>query len=179
MNEYRPPIIVFGMIIPLLFIGSIVAAAAFGRARVKESFAEKSSAYRTNSVTAQAAQEVEKAVTAKLPHLERWQASLSEETASIVNSNLREVYATLPGKEIQQTAFEPGPASTFGNASKQKSSQVRIALRGTFRTLQRAFLDLESRLPQLQLEELRMEPVSPTSSQINCQVNFTIWERTP
>ena len=45
--------------------------------------------------------------------------------------------------------------------------------------MQRAFLELESRLPQLQLQELRIEP-NPNSQNpsplLNFQVNYTAWE---
>ena len=110
-------------------------------------------------------------------HLERWETQLAEETASAVGTNLREIYAQLPSKEIQQTAFErPGASGGFGTASAQNSSQIRIALRGTFRTLQRAFLELETRMPQLQLEELRIDPNATQSSLLNLQVTYTAWE---
>ena len=83
----------------------------------------------------------------------------------------------LPGKEIQQTAFErPSGSGGFGSASAQNSSQIRIAFRGTFRTLQQAFLQLETRMPQLQLQEFRMDPNSTQSSLLNFQVTYTAWE---
>jgi hypothetical protein len=51
-----------------------------------------------------------------------------------------------------------------------------MAFRGTYRTLQRAFLALETRMPQLQLQELRLEPNATQSSLINLQVTYTAWE---
>jgi hypothetical protein len=83
----------------------------------------------------------------------------------------------LPNKEIQQTAFEPtSTKSGFGAVSAQSSSQLRIAFRGTYRTMQRAFLELETRMPQLQLQELRIDPSSNQSSLLNFQVSYTAWE---
>ena len=51
-----------------------------------------------------------------------------------------------------------------------------MAFRGTFRTMQRAFLELETRMPQLQLQELRIDPSSSQSSLLNFQVIYTAWE---
>ena len=98
--------------------------------------------------------------------------------ASTVATNLREISSSLPSKEFQQTAFErPSGSGGFGSASAQKSSQLRIAFRGTFRTMQRAFLELETRMPQLQLQDLKMDPSSTQSSLMNFQVTYTAWEK--
>ena len=54
-----------------------------------------------------------------------------------------------------------------------------MVFRGTFRTMQRAFLELESRMPQLQLQELRIDPSPNQQNQaplLNFQVNYTAWE---
>lgn len=178
MNLYRKNIAVFGLALPVLGAVLIVVACGFLKGKMKTSFEVKQSNFRTYEQGRLAALEIETTVTRQLPHLERWEKSLSEETASSVGTNLREIYSHLPNKEIQQTAFErPGGAVGFGAASAQKSSQIRIAMRGTFRTLQRAFLELETRMPQLQLEELRMEPVTSHASQLNFQVTYTAWEK--
>ena len=84
---------------------------------------------------------------------------------------------SLPTKEIQKTASERLPVKGgFGTISAQPSSQVRMAFRGTFRTMQRAFLELETRMPQLQLQELRIDPSTSQSSLLNFQVTYTAWE---
>ena len=93
---------------------------------------------------------------------------------------MRAIAEALPAKEFQKTAFErTNTKGGFGTVSAQPSSQLRIVFRGTFRTMQRAFLELESRLPQLQLQELRIDP-NPNqqnpSPLLNFQVNYTAWE---
>jgi hypothetical protein len=94
-----------------------------------------------------------------------------------VTTNIREITEHLPAKEIQQTAFEPtNTKGGFGAVSAQPSSQLRIAFRGTYRTMQRAFLELETRMPQLQLQEMRIDPSSNQSSLLNFQVSYTAWE---
>jgi len=45
--------------------------------------------------------------------------------------------------------------------------------------MQRAFLELETRMPQLQLQEMRIEPNSNQqnpSPLLNVQVTYTAWE---
>lgn len=83
----------------------------------------------------------------------------------------------LPTKEIQQTAFERPPATGgFGAASTQNSSLIKVAFRGTYRTIQRALLELESLMPQLHIVDMKIDPVSGQNSMINIQITYTVWE---
>ena len=63
----------------------------------------------------------------------------------------------------------------FGSVSAQNSAPLELSFRANFRSMQRAFLELESRLPQLQLNELRID-LTPQSSNLNFQVTYTAWE---
>jgi hypothetical protein len=177
MHLYRQPIILFGIVIPVL------VAAAFGgggfllKSKMISSFDNKQKTYKTYEQSRIAGLDIETQVGRQRPHIERWNTQLSQETASAVTTHLRKISEHLPAKEIQQTAFErPGGTGGFGSVSAQKSSQLRIAFRGTYRTLQRAFLELETLMPQLQLQEFRMDPISNQSSQLNFQVTYTAWE---
>ncbi len=53
---------------------------------------------------------------------------------------------------------------------------VKVAFRGTYRTLQRTLLELESLMPQLHVVELKMDPINNENSMINMQVTYTVWE---
>lgn len=177
MHFYRQPIIFFGIVVPILLAAAVVAGGAAIKSNMAKSFLEKESKYRTFQQSSAEARKIEKQIISQRSHLDRWNVQLSEETASAVATNLREISEKLPGKEIQQTAFErPTGNGGFGSASAQNSSQIRIAFRGTYRTLQQAFLQLETRMPQLQLQEFRMDPNSTQSSLLNFQVTYTAWE---
>jgi hypothetical protein len=142
-----------------------------------ESFLNKQSTFKTSEQSRLAGLEIEAQVTRQRAHLIRWNEQLSQEMASTVASNLKDISSKLPSKEYQQTAFErPSATGGFGSASAQNSSQLRIAFRGTFRTMQRAFLELETRMPQLQLQDLKIDPSSTQSSLLNFQVTYTAWE---
>jgi len=177
MHFYRQTIILFGVIVPVLIAAAVVGVGSLIKSKMAASFTSKETNYKTYEQGRIAALEIEGQVTRERQHLDRWEAQLSEETASAVATNLREISDNLPAKEIQQTSFErPSGNGGFGSASAQSSSQIRMAFRGTFRTLQSAFLALETRMPQLQLQELRMEPSSTQSSLLNLQVTYTAWE---
>ncbi|OYV06243.1 MAG: hypothetical protein CFE26_07330, partial [Verrucomicrobiales bacterium VVV1] len=83
----------------------------------------------------------------------------------------------LPAKEFQPTAFEPlNTPGGFGSVSAQRSAQIRLGFRGTYRTVQRAFLALETQMPQLQLQELKIDLSTNQSAHLNFDVTYTAWE---
>lgn len=177
MHLYRQSIILVGAVVPVLCAGLIVGLGSMVKSKMTTSFANKQKTYKTYEQARSQGVKLEAEVIRNREHLERWEEQLSLETASTVATNLREISEKLPAKEIQQTAFErPSTSSGFGSASAQNSSQIRIAFRGTYRTLQRAFLELETRMPQLQLQEFKMDPISTHASLMNLQVTYTAWE---
>src|SRR6478609_12246735 len=116
---------------------------------MEASFATKQADFKTANMGRMAAGAVENQVTQLRPDLERWTTQLSQETVSATTTNLQTIAKHLSGKEFQQTAFPTRDASGgLGTLSTQKSSQIRIAFRGTFRSMQKAFLELETQMPQ-------------------------------
>lgn len=176
MHLYRQAIILFGIVVPIILAAVVVGVGIMMKGKMEVSFESKQSAYKAYEMGRRAALEIESEVILQRPHLDRWSQQLAEETASTVTTNLREITSTLPPKEIQLSAFDPSGSGGFGSVSAQKSSQVRIALRGTYRTMQRAFLELETRMPQLQLQDLKMSPNAAQSSLLNFEVSYTAWE---
>jgi hypothetical protein len=177
MHLYRQSIILFGIVAPILGAAAIVTVGFMVRSHMTESFDNKQKNFKIYEQSRMSGLEIEAQVTRQRQHMERWSKLLSEETASAVASHMRQICEHLPSKEIQQTAFErPGANGGFGTVSAQNSSQIRMAFRGTFRSIQKAFLELETRMPQLQLQELKMEPSSTQASVINFQVTYTAWE---
>ena len=145
--------------------------------KMTASYEMKKENYQSHHKARSTAEKLEEKVIVIRPHLERWDEQLNKETSSEVVSNLREIISTLPEKEIQQTAFDPSNNSGgLGKASAQPSSQVRIGFRGTYRSLQKAFLELETRMPHLQLEDCSIQPVATSGFLLSLQVTYTAWK---
>ena len=177
MHLYRQPIALFGIILPVVLAAVVVGICFLLKSKMTDSFENKQTKYKAYEMGRVAGLEIESQVTRQRAHVERWNSLLAQETASAVTINLKEIAEDLPSKEIQKTASERQQIKGgFGAVTAQGSSQIRIAFRGTFRTMQRAFLELETRMPQLQLQELRIDPSSSQSSLLNFQVTYTAWE---
>ena len=177
MPLYRQPIILFGAVLPVVATAALIGIFSMIKSNMVASAEIKQKSFTASEAGRIAGLEIEAQVGRQRPHLDRWKTQLSHETASAVTTNLREISEQLPAKEIQQTAFErPSGSGGFGAISAQTSSQIRIAFRGTYRTMQRAFLELETRMPQLQLQDLKIDPSTNQSSLLNFQVTYTAWE---
>lgn len=178
MNLYRNSIVIFGIVVPMLLIAALVGVSFIAKGKVKASFDNKLTIYETYQKGQKTTQGIEKEVNLQREHLTRWDSLVTQDTASAVTSQLREISEKLPSKEIQQTSFErSGNNGGLSGPAAQKSSQIKIAFRGTYRTMQKAFLELETRMPQLQLEDLKIDPSSGLSSLLNFQVTYTAWEK--
>ncbi len=177
MHLYRQTIILFGILIPVGASVALIGICFMLKSNMVASSENKQKSYAAYEASRLTGLEIEAQVSRQRQHIERWNTQLSQETASAVTTHLREISEHLPSKELQQTAFErPSGKGGFGAISAQNSSQIRIAFRGTYRTMQRAFLELETRMPQLQLQELKIDPSAGLSSLLKFEVTYTAWE---
>lgn len=175
---YRQSIVLFGFVAPLAVCAAVVFGGQAFKSRAEASFKQKQTLYKTAEMNRVGALGIEAQVTKKRPHFQRWMDQIGKETANTITSHLKEISSKLPPKEFQQTAFEqPNVKSGFGSASAQDSAQVKLAFRGTFRSVQQAFVELETRMPQLQLQDLKIDPSGTSNSTLNFQVTYTAWEK--
>lgn len=177
MKLYRQAIIIFGAVIPVLFAVGLVAIGFVLKSKADKTYEAKKASYAKSNTESAMAANILQQISPKRAHLERWNEKLSAETASVIGINLREISEKLPNKEIQQTAFDPSSNSSgMGKASAQNASSVRMGFRGTYRTLQKAFLELETRMPNLVLEEISMEPANTSAYLLKLQIIYTAWQ---
>ena len=64
----------------------------------------------------------------------------------------------------------------IGAVSGQPSVQLALAFRGTFGALQSTFLELETKMPQLQLDSMKLSP-QRTGNVLEAQLLYTAWEK--
>lgn len=178
MKFYNQSIIFFGLFLPALLTAAVIVACFMANNHVAETLREKSEINRQLKLSRNGLMQVESSVMAEQEHLDRWNKLLAEEAPSTVTRNLRAIAGKLPEDEFQQTSFDtPAGNAGFGAISAQKSSQIRIGARGTYRSLQRAFFELETRMPQLQLHDMRLSSSPNQPSILNVQITYTAWEK--
>jgi hypothetical protein len=120
---------------------------------------------------------LEQVVKAQEPTMNKWMGLFETPTASKVNAILGEVQKKFPGEEFQQTSFRrTNGMSGIGGASAQSSVQLELKFRGTFRGLQNAFLELETRMPQLQLDSMKIKQESGRNV-LSADLVYTAWQK--
>ncbi|MBK1882601.1 hypothetical protein JIN85_09250 [Luteolibacter pohnpeiensis] len=176
---YKTPIIMFGIVLPMTIAIAIIGACVVVNSKLNHSFEEKQRKYTTNDQNRKIAQAIEIQIGKQRPHIERWANDLNRETASAFSENLGKIRSELPAKEFQQTAplNRENNQAGFGAISAQNSSRVSIGFRGSFRTVQKAFLELETRMPRLQLEQFDITPAAGPVPQLDFKVTYTSWEK--
>ncbi len=176
MNYYRQSILLFGFALPALAAAALVGVVLLLKSNASESFLQKQTLFKSSESNRISALALENQISKKRDDMDRWQNLLNQETASATTTNLRLIAEKIPSKEFQLTSFDrTNGAGGFASVAGQRSSQVHLAFRANYRSMQRAFLELETRMPQLQLQDLHVDPSSQSAS-LNIQVTYTAWE---
>lgn len=179
MNLYRQAIALFGFVLPVVLATVVIGGALFVKSKATASFDEKVRHFQTYEQKKTGAQQLEAEISRQRDHLDYWREIIPVETATRTNIsvNLSEIEKKLPSKEFQKTAQDfPSSRNGFASVSAQNSSQVELGFRATFRSMQRALAELETRMPQLQLQAIRIDPGSQSNS-LNFEVSYTAWEQ--
>lgn len=175
MPLYRQSILIFGLILPFTIALSLLVASYLLKSKLEDTFRTNIASYKSTNDVRIASLAIESKVIHQRPIMERWNALLSQEAANAVPTELDAIISGFPASEIQRVSFTPSSTKT-GFGSGQKSSQIQFVLRGTFHTVQRALLKLETQLPQLQLQDLVIDPKSSSSSLLTFTITYTAWE---
>ncbi len=177
MNPYfKKPILIFGVVVPIFLIVVLLGVGIHLRGRLEESFKNRKEHYVEYRKVQERREALEKQIRAQEPHMQRWMKLFDKATASNVNAYLSDIQKKFDGQEFQQTAFRrTSSAGAIGGASQQSSTHIQLAFRGTYRALQNAFLELETRMPHLQLDSLRLT-MHPNKKVLIADVNYTAWQ---
>ena len=120
---------------------------------------------------------LERKVQSQAPHMHRWMSLFEQPAATSVNTFSRDFQKDYDATHFQQTAFRPTTvAGGIGGASQQPSIQLHFAFRGTYRALQTAFLELETKMPQLQLDSIKLSRAA-NQNVLNAAVVYTTWQK--
>jgi hypothetical protein len=176
---YRKPIILFGIAIPVVFAILIVVISFQAKIKVAATYETRVQEYKNYQISKMSALEIEAQIVRQREVFEQWMKVIEQDPFTLVNSNMKTIAGKLPSKEFQQPLPERMTNKLgFGTVSAQTSEALRFNLKGTFRTTQKALVELETRMPNLQLQDLRIDPNnSGSSSFINVQLTYTAWEK--
>ncbi len=176
---YKQPIILFGIVIPVILASAIIGGGMVVRGQVVDSYEKKARGFKNFQKNKMMVFETESQIAKQREVFQKWNAILEQESFALLGTTLRTMEEKLPPKEFETTGTERlNNKSGFGMATAEKSSGMKFNLRGTYRTVQKALLELETRMPNLQLQDMRIEPIiTDELSLLNFQLNYTAWEK--
>lgn len=177
-SYYRESVVGFGIILPLVIAAILLGGSYYYLGEAKSFLQRNQVKFRAYEATQNSLRQLEEQIGKKKDNLAHWESLLGAETSVAVNTNLREIEESVPPEEFIRTSLEPSRTSSgFASASQQASQQVHLATRGTLSATQKAMLRLETELPQMQLQELKIDPSSTSYSALNFQFAYTVWEK--
>lgn len=178
MNAYyKQPVIVFGVVLPLLGLIAVLAVSANYRSKFEKTYKVRKTEYVKLQKLTKQREALEEKISEQEPYMSRWMDLFDKAADSSVNAVLNDVQARFSSNELQQTSFRRSPASGgIGGASKQPAVKLSLTFRGTYRGLQNAFLEMETRMPHLQLDVLKLRKES-NRNLLNAEVTYTAWQK--
>lgn len=178
MNPYyKQPIIAFGLAAPLVLLLVLFGLGFHYKGKLEQTYETRRNDYKNYQNNQKVREGLEQVVKRQQPVMNKWMALFDADTATTINGILGEVEKRFPGEEFQQTSYKRTNArSGIGGASSQASAQFEFKFRGTYRGLQNAFLEMETQMPQLQLDTLKIKQDS-SRNVLTADLLYTAWKK--
>ena len=175
--HYKDSVIVFGLVAPVLFVVVGLGLGLHFRGKLEATYESRLNHHQTFKSVERERRALERNVQSQAPHMNRWMSLFEQPAATSVNTFFRDFQKDFDATHFQQTAFRPTTtAGGIGGVSKQPSIQLHFAFRGTYRALQTAFLELETRMPQLQLDSIKLSRAA-NQNVLNAAVVYTTCQK--
>lgn len=176
---YKNSIIIFGIVIPLLIFAFIIGICWVLKGKVTTVYEARVQQYNAVQKSKLTANAIESQVVNQRDLFKQWSEVIEQDSFTLLNENMKLLARKLPPKEFHQPIPERMINKIgFGTVTLQNSKALKFNLKANYRTAQKALLELESRMPNLQLQDLRIDPNTTTdASMLNIQVSYTAWEK--
>lgn len=176
MNSYyKHSVAVFGLTLPLLAVAVVAGACLYGVSSIDQKFKKKHIVYNKAQIEEQKTTELQGRVAQNGNHLKDWQKVLSSETRGSFVEHWKVAEKKFTGKEFTRAPHNwVNYSEGLGKGIDQPASQVEMNFSATYRAMQLALMEIESKLPQLQLDSLTMTPDN-SGEKLNFKTKFTVW----
>lgn len=177
MNEinYKQAITVFGAALPLALMAVVAGIALYMSSSTSSEYKKKKKAYDKAQVEIKQTMELQGKVQKKADYLKEWDHMLATETRGTFLEHWKTAEKKFSGKELTKTSHNwTNYSDGLGKGITQPASQVSMSFTATYRAMQLALLEMETKLPQMQLDSLTMTP-DDNGESINFNTVFTVW----
>ncbi|MGJ8676820.1 MAG: hypothetical protein ACSHX0_04840 [Akkermansiaceae bacterium] len=176
MNElYKKSILIFGMVIPVLILGLVVIIVMTKAKSINTTYLTKKAQYDQAQMTMQMTKQLKAKVDAERSQLKSWEDLLARETRGTFIDHWKQAQNKFTEKELNKISHNWVNQSVgLGSNADQSASQVKMSFLGTFRAMQLSLLEVETKLPQLQLDSMQIKTMK-NSNLLSFDTTFTLW----
>jgi hypothetical protein len=176
--HYKDPVIIFGLVAPILLVVLTLGLGVHFRGKFEKTYQARKEQFDAYKIVEEQREALQKKINSQEPHLNRWMALFEKSTTTDVSGFFRGCQKQYGGQEFQLTSIRrTSSTGGIGGASEQPSIQLQLGFRGTFRALQIAFLELETRMPQLQMDSFKISVNQPNRRVLNMNLIYTAWQK--
>lgn len=176
--DYKKSVAVFGLLLPMVFIVVCLVGLFAVNSRVSKEYTKKLQRYQQDRQVQQQVALLQQQVGEQGEKLERWDKLLTAETRRTYLQHWRGIGSTFKPTEFHfdLPVWRNGKGGLGRAVGSQSSSQVEMNFDATYRTMQQALLEMETKLPQMQLDSLRIGPTEKKDT-LNFKTTFTVWTK--
>lgn len=174
---YKDSIVFFGFVIPGLIALALCGGAWYAKSSVSGSLQQKSQTLAEQKKTQAEITQLEKQIAPKRDLAQSWDQLISKDLPTSLNDELPAILQSIPPREFSfVSTTQVNSKAGLATVAKQPVSQTQLAFRGTYRGLQKGLLELETKLPHLQVGSLTIDS-NKQSNNLNVTVVYGAWTK--
>ena len=174
---YTKSVVIFGMVLPIIPLVVLAGIALYKTAEIESTYEAKQTEQMKAQLINQQTQVLMRRLAKDQDKLARWEAMLANETRRSYLQRWKKVEKQFKAREfIQELPVWKNTSLGLGSQVRQSSSQVEMSFDATFRAMQTALIEMETNLPQMQLDSMQMTP-SKNGGTMNFKTTYTLWTK--
>ncbi len=176
-NLYKTSIIIFGLVVPVV-LSLIVIAVCYGyKSSTEKKYKKNKSDYLAEVQSQKVIDRLQKDLSGKKDQLEAWESLVAEESIVQLGNEFRKLQAKYPSDVLRRNSANKGSQSSgMGKTTTQNSNSWIFDYNGTFTVMQKALFELESEMPQMQLDKMTIRKAT-NDNLLQFNLNYTSWEK--
>lgn len=183
-SPHRKAILIFGVVIPFVFIGALLFGTFYGKSRIADIHQRKvSELERFENAEVQVTQ-VESTLSTdnRRDKMNYWNTKLEQDFIQSLTQNLNQVLAKYDSSVLRQTEMgQAKGAASIGGKTENPHIRIQLSFEGGFKPMQQLLAELETEMPQLVLEELIIKPIPAKgegeTGKLQFGVTYLGWEK--
>lgn len=161
MTKHTQSIFIIGVIVPAVLLIALLGGAIYGRNKLHAARDQKLAVWREHVQAMAALQTAQSEFSGREDGISEWKDSMEQELIQTLTANLQKAMAEYSDQQLRQTELSrPGGTSQFASATENHYDRFRLTFEGGFGPMQRVLATLETRMPQLVLEDLSISPAA-------------------